>query len=267
MSQVSNVSYVSPDDEQIKYSKTARTPQNDLSKDAFMQLLVTQLQYQDPLNPMDNQAFMAQMAQFSALEQMMNMSSAMERSNAHALVGKVVEANFRDPGTGSVETLLGKVDAVTTKNNTHYLSINGKEVEVKDVNRVIDSSLISDVNITSGFELIGKTVQATITDKETNAKIVYEGEVTQIVMVSGKPNIVMGGGDESILIPVDNVQNVVDKPTITGKHAIASIVDKDGNESIIEGIVEYLKVVNDEINVSINGAIVPFNQIKKVTQG
>lgn len=265
---MSKISYVSPNDEQIQIGKTTRTPQNDLSKDAFMQLLVTQLQYQDPLNPMDNQAFMAQMAQFSALEQMMNISNATEKSNAYALVGKTVEATFRDPGTGSVETIFGNVDSVRAKNNTYFLSISGKEVEIKDVNGVIDSNLISDVNITSGFELIGKTVQATVVDKETNDQIAYEGEVIKIVMISEKPYIMMGEGSQGVQIPVDQVQNVVDKPTITGKHAVATLVDEDGNETTtIEGIVEYLKVINNNINVSIGGILVPFEQIKTVTKG
>jgi len=49
-----------------------------LGKDSFMQLLVTQLQYQDPLNPMDNTEFTAQLAQFSQLESLENMSTTLE---------------------------------------------------------------------------------------------------------------------------------------------------------------------------------------------
>ena len=51
----------------------------ELGKDAFLQLLVTQLRYQDPLNPQDNSAFIAQMAQFSALEQMQNLNDTMKQ--------------------------------------------------------------------------------------------------------------------------------------------------------------------------------------------
>ena len=49
-----------------------------LGKDAFLKLLVTQLQNQDPTSPMDDKEFIAQMAQFSSLEQMQNMTKAME---------------------------------------------------------------------------------------------------------------------------------------------------------------------------------------------
>ena len=51
---------------------------NMLGKDAFLRLLTTQLRYQDPMNPVDDQDFIAQMAQFSALEQMQNLTTTME---------------------------------------------------------------------------------------------------------------------------------------------------------------------------------------------
>ncbi len=50
----------------------------DLDKDAFLRLLVTQLQNQDPLNPMEDREFIAQMAQFSSLEQMQNLNKTLE---------------------------------------------------------------------------------------------------------------------------------------------------------------------------------------------
>ncbi|MBI2506094.1 MAG: flagellar hook assembly protein FlgD [Candidatus Latescibacteria bacterium] len=81
------------------------SPKSQLGKDDFLRLLTMQLQYQDPLNPMDNTQFVSQMAQFSSLEQLQNMNkslgeksssesqlqSAFNNSLAASLVGKQVE--------------------------------------------------------------------------------------------------------------------------------------------------------------------------------
>ena len=68
-------------------AKAATEVKNDLDKDAFIKLLVTQLQYQDPLEPQENGEFIAQMAQFSSLEQMTNVASKLEDINT--LVGNI----------------------------------------------------------------------------------------------------------------------------------------------------------------------------------
>lgn len=59
--------------------KTAAAASQELDKDAFIKLLVTQLQNQDPLEPQDNSEFVAEMAQFSSLEQMTNVASSIEK--------------------------------------------------------------------------------------------------------------------------------------------------------------------------------------------
>ena len=55
-----------------------------LGKDDFLKLMLTQMQHQDPLQPMDNQQMVSQMAQFSSLEQMANMNKNFEKSQASA---------------------------------------------------------------------------------------------------------------------------------------------------------------------------------------
>ncbi|MEW5794883.1 MAG: flagellar hook capping FlgD N-terminal domain-containing protein [Candidatus Zixiibacteriota bacterium] len=82
--------------------------QQMLGKDDFLQLLVTKLQYQDPLKPMEDEDFIAQLAQFSSLEQMNNIAEGIESSNqwdflqmqslnnvmASGLIGREVTADF-----------------------------------------------------------------------------------------------------------------------------------------------------------------------------
>ena len=62
-------------------SENARERNNDLDRDAFMKLLVTQLRSQDPLNPMEDREFISQMAQFSSLEQMQNLNESFQQNH------------------------------------------------------------------------------------------------------------------------------------------------------------------------------------------
>src|SRR5512141_1215692 len=82
--------------------------QQSLGKDDFLQLLVTKLQHQDPLNPQDDADYIAQLAQFSSLEQMNNIADGISASNqwdflqmqslnnamASGLIGKEVRAEY-----------------------------------------------------------------------------------------------------------------------------------------------------------------------------
>jgi flagellar basal-body rod modification protein FlgD len=62
----------------INNVNTTSAPSKTMDKDAFLKILVTQLQYQDPTQPMDDKQFISQMAQFSSLEQMNNVADGMK---------------------------------------------------------------------------------------------------------------------------------------------------------------------------------------------
>ncbi len=76
----------------------AKTTGQSLGKEDFLRILLTQLTHQDPTEPLEDKEFVAQMAQFSTLEQMSNMSSELTkvfgliaRSQAVGLLGRTVE--------------------------------------------------------------------------------------------------------------------------------------------------------------------------------
>jgi len=84
-------------------SKPKETKANDdLGKEAFLQLLVTQLQNQDPLEPQDNSSYVAELAQFSSLEQMTNVVKNLED------LGKVVNNIDTSVLVGQLSSMIGK---------------------------------------------------------------------------------------------------------------------------------------------------------------
>jgi len=128
---MSNVAGVTAGQATATTSETTATKErNDmLGKDAFLQLLVTQLRYQDPLSPMDNKDFIAQMAQFTALEQSQNMSSQIQRLNALSMLGLQVTIEPKDGG----DVVTGVVEKVISVKGVSKLSIDGKQYSVDDV--------------------------------------------------------------------------------------------------------------------------------------
>ena len=91
--------------------KTETKKNDDLGKDAFLQLLVTQLKNQDPLDPQDNSSYIAELAQFSSLEQMTNVVKNLED------LGKVVDNIDTSVLVGQLSSMIGKqVDWINVVN-------------------------------------------------------------------------------------------------------------------------------------------------------
>ncbi len=93
-----------------------------LDKDAFLQLLVAQMQYQDPLQPTSNTEYMSQLAQFSTVEELQNVNSTITNSQAMSLTGQYVILNVPD-AAGNINPISGIVDYVTMSEGKTYLHI------------------------------------------------------------------------------------------------------------------------------------------------
>lgn len=113
-----------------------RDYKNELGKDDFLKILLTQLQHQDPTKPMEDREFVAQMAQFSSLEQMSNMSrefakmqNVVASNQAISLIGKTAQVTDGD------EVVIGKIEEVKGFNNPQLL-INGKYYDMSRIERI-----------------------------------------------------------------------------------------------------------------------------------
>ena len=125
---------------------------SELGKDAFMKILIAQLANQNPLEPMNDTDFIAQMAQFSSLENMQNIAGSMAQNNAYSMIGKYV--SFINPDT--LQEVAGKVSSVFMENGEPRLQVGDFVLTMKAVISVYDADFFKDriVEETEQEELI-----------------------------------------------------------------------------------------------------------------
>lgn len=115
-----------------------KNPQQNLGKDDFLKILITQLSYQDPTAPMEDKEFIAQMAQFSTLDQMTSMANDFSRltamlagNEAIGALGKAVDILVGD------QLVHGTVKAVTRGDSPEIL-VNGAYYQWNHVTKVCE---------------------------------------------------------------------------------------------------------------------------------
>lgn len=123
---------------------------NTLDKDAFLQLLVAQMKYQDPLEPTSNTEYISQLATFSSLEEMQNLNSAMTLQRASQLVGQYVFMKVTD-SNGKTTYPEGTVDYVVYENNKAFLSINDTLYSIDDLETVADAGYVVAIKKAESF--------------------------------------------------------------------------------------------------------------------
>ena len=190
----------------------AATGDSTLGKDDFMKILVAQLQAQDPLAPMEGQEFASQLAQFSSLEQLTNVNSnleasqafdlAMSNSAALALIGKNVDApgNTIDLKSGEVETLSFSLDSGAAEVGIDIFDSTGAKVST--VNLGAQKSGLSEY-VWSGTDSSGAllpsgnyTFNITASNSAGNfvpVKTFAAGLATDVVFEDGKAFAIVNG--------------------------------------------------------------------------
>lgn len=172
----------------------AKVYSDNLDKNAFLNLLVTQLKNQNPLEPMDNTEFIGQMAQFSSLEQAQNTNKTIKTDSAYNMVNKLVKATHIDPKTNETKEVVGEVSMVRVDGDKVYLKVDGIEVlydDVKEVTEVISpydqmQSINQSFQMSSAFNLIGKDVKAKVPKNSAGTEFdEVAGKVTGVRMNKG----------------------------------------------------------------------------------
>ena len=151
-----------------------------LDKDAFLQLLVAQMQYQDPLEPTDNTEYISQLATFSQLEEMQNLNQSLTEGSAYNLVGKYVFVKVTNNQTGETSYDHGMVEYVMRENGKVYISVNDSLYNIDDLDTVSDPDYYTAITVAKSFtnmvQALPSEKNLTIYDEEKikSARTVYD---------------------------------------------------------------------------------------------
>ena len=171
--------------------KKPKTSNDGMDKEAFLQLLVAQMRYQDPLEPTSNTEYISQYAQFSQVEQLQNMAGNMELLRASSMVGQEVFVETTT-SSGDSKVIKGKVDYVVYENNKAYLAINEELYSLDDLVTVADGEYL------------------TATDKAMNF----------VTRINKLPNV--NGVDYTDVAEIDDLEKIYNEMTDYEKTFVAS---------------------------------------------
>jgi len=211
---------------QLETSKQkARNVGGDMGKNDFLMLLAAQLRYQDPLEPLKDTEFVAQLAQFSSLEQMQNMTAmltSMANYQSYSMIGKLVAAKGYVDGV--MMEVMGIVDGIFTDNGVAYAQIGDYVMPVSTITDVFDGSVIPTPKmlIEISNSLIGRTVKADIVvpvdtgevddDGKSVMKdvvVTVEGVVTRVAADNGAMVAYIDDGNGSATkVPVGSIYDI-----------------------------------------------------------
>lgn len=126
------------------HSAVNKEKSDTLGKDQFLQILITQLRNQDPMQPLQDKEFIAQMAQFTSVEQLTNMNTelSMLRQNigsASSLIGKAVQWREEDQ-SGQTFVYTGTVDAILSKDGKLFAAVGGAQVPLDYITSIAAES-------------------------------------------------------------------------------------------------------------------------------
>jgi len=193
-----------------------KSAESSLGKDEFMRLLITKLQHQDPLNPTNDEAFIADLAQFSSLEEMENMNQglsdlALLQSNSTNTtmvnyIGKTaVLAGDTINLEGSLSTINYELPSNAKEVKISIYGENGQLIKTIDSSNVQagENSLIWNGQNEQGLGMPDGRYKVQVTAKDKNGNSIatiprMTGKITGVTYENGFPELVIGGASYSL---------------------------------------------------------------------
>jgi len=257
-------------------SKIGNRNTGELGKDDFLNLLVTQLRYQDPLNPTDDKEFIGQMAQFSALEQMQNLNTSFSATKAYSLIGKSVLAYVVDPSTKETEQISGDVTSVSYSGGKYYVIVRGIEVSLDDIVEVAEGTYSSQSNLSQFTNLIGCMVNGIVYNPTDGDMIKVTGTVRSLQKGIYEDYAVMDGVSVEIAglntkvktTDADYVRNTLETAFKNGEQVDIIIKDSaTGKRVPVTAKIAELNISSSgKITAVLNGVHVPLESITNITK-
>lgn len=230
------MSFISPIPTDTNGNERTTGSLQSLGKDDFLQLMVAKLQNQDPLEPMSDENYIAQLAQFSSLEQMNNIADGISASNnldllqmqslnnvmASGLIGKEVKAEY--DGFYIEEGVASTIN-YTTKNYADEVTFVIKDLSGNVVNTLTQKNIQSGANsfewdgtdrqgnlVSDGYYTVDVTAQNSDGTKFTPS-LSMVGKVESVIYRSGSAFVKVNGGE----IPLGDITAVADIGVFTGE--------------------------------------------------
>ncbi len=211
----------------------------NLGQDAFLQLLIAEMQHQDPLEPTTNTEWISQMATFSQLEELQSLSKTTENTQIFSLVGKNVIVSTED-AMGNKQLKEGVVDFISMSGGTAKFSIDGALYSMSELYSVVDADYLYDKNKPDvpekvTFDFNGdepKDLQFKVNLGTDSAK------ATEVAVLVG--NAIFG--DEYVVLSGD---------TVTVKHEILQELSAGSYQFSVVFNDERLTTVDDMLTVNI----------------
>ncbi|MGN1084885.1 MAG: flagellar hook capping FlgD N-terminal domain-containing protein [Lachnospiraceae bacterium] len=228
----------------IESTAKDHTGTSELGKDAFLQLLVAQMQNQDPLNPTSDTEYIAQLAQFSQLEQLQNLASTNENSQMLSMVGKEVCVSS-EKDDGSMVYTEGTVSGVTVSGGKAYLCVNGGLYDAEHLVEVYEDGYLLEKKMPTAaggtFAYDGETPTGYTFEVNFGTE---EGEATEIALIVDGERII----NPEYVTKYDNYfsinQDVFHQLT-PGRHTISVMFNNAPYYTTRENVIQ-VDVINSE---------------------